>query len=282
MNQKVSKNCKIILVFSLCIFWSVICLFPVVYAILTAFRSNNEIFAYALPFTVHSIIPVEWTVDNFVAIFRDYHLEIPLRNSLMLAAIAIPCSILVNSVAAFSFATFDFKGKGILLGLFMLSFMIPFDSIAIPLYRIVNNLGWVNTRLALIVPGLGNGLVMLLFIQFFKDIPSSLIEAARIDGAGWFRIFFKIVLPLCVPVCITAGLMIFMEHWNSYLWPLLVARAEYVRTVQIALSDFRTEYETFWSYIFAASAITLVLPLALFFPFQRYYIQGITRSGVKG
>ncbi len=109
-----------------------------------------------------------------------------------------------------------------------------------------------------------------------------LTESARIDGAGWFQIFFRIVLPLCTPICITAGLMVFMEHWNSYLWPLLIARADTVRTVQIALSDFRTEYETMWSYIFAGAVVALTVPLALFFPLQKYFVQGVTHSGIKG
>ena len=282
MSYKKHKTLKSLCLYGLCIFWTIICMFPVLYAVLLSFRSNNEIFAYALPFSIHTILPVQWTMDNFIAIFRDYNIEIPLINSLILSAVAIPCSILINGLSAFSFAVFKFKGKGILLGLFMLSFMIPFDAISIPLYRLVNSLGWVNTRMALIVPGMGNGLVMLLFIQFFRGIPSTLLDAARIDGAGWLKVFFKIILPLCVPVCITAGLMVFMEHWNSYMWPLLVARNDNVRTIQIALSDFRTEYETMWSYIFAASSITLILPLALFFPFQKYYVQGITHSGIKG
>lgn len=279
MDRKVKKK---IIVYIVCILWSLLCLFPVMYAVLLVFRSNNEIFTYALPFSVRTIFPVEWTFDNFIAIFRDYHLEKPLMNSLIVVALAVPASILINGIAAYSFTMYEFKGKAFLLALFMVSFMIPFDSISIPLYRIVNGLGWVNTRRAIIIPALGNGLVMLLFIQFFKGIPESLTESARIDGANWFQTFFQIVLPLCVPVCITAGLMVFMEHWNSYLWPLLVARGDEVRTIQIALSDFRTEYETLWSYIFAGSVITLILPLALFFPLQRYFVQGVTHSGVKG
>lgn len=282
MNTQHTKRILKILFYLICTVLSVLCLFPVLYAVLLSFRSNEEIFTYALPFNFHTLVPVSWTFENYIAIFRDYGFWQPLWNTIVLVAIAIPFSILINSVSAFSFAMFRFKGKAVLLGLFMLSFMIPFDSISIPLYRIVNTLGWVDTRLALIVPGLGSGLVMLLFVQFFKDIPSSIVEAARIDGATWMTVLFRVILPLCIPICITAGLMVFMEHWNSYLWPLLVARNDSVRTIQIALSDFKTEYETFWSYIFAASSIALILPLTLFFPFQKYYVQGITSSGVKG
>lgn len=282
MSGQEVKGRKRTILFIVCMVLAIVCIFPILFGVLQSFRPNDEIFAYALPFNINSIFPVEWTLENFIAIFRDYDFGRPILNTLVVVAIAIPLSVLINSISAFAFAMFDFKGKAVLLGLFMLSFMIPFDSISIPLYRIVSSLGWVNTRLALIIPSLGNGLVMLLFIQFFRDIPRSFIEAARIDGAGWIKIFFKIVLPLCVPVCITAGLMVFIEHWNSYLWPLLVAREDSIRTVQIALSDFKTEYVTSWSYIYAAASVSLVLPLTLFFPLQKYFVQGVASSGVKG
>ena len=121
---------KKVLIYALCVIIAVICLFPVLYAVLLSFRSNYEIFAYSLPFTYHTIIPVDWTFENYIAIFRDYNMQVPLLNSLIVVAIAIPLSLLINGLAAYSFAVFQFRGKAVMLGLFMLSFMVPFDSIS--------------------------------------------------------------------------------------------------------------------------------------------------------
>jgi ABC-type glycerol-3-phosphate transport system permease component len=125
-------------------------------------------------------------------------------------------------------------------------------------------------------------LVLFLFTQFFRDIPTSLIEAARVDGANWATVFLKIVIPSSIPVFITAGLMVFMQQWNAYLWPLLVARSKAIRLVQIALSDFRAEHWTLWGCIYAGTIVSALIPLFLFLPFQKYFVQGIISSGVKG
>ena len=123
---------------------------------------------------------------------------------------------------------------------------------------------------------------MFLFTQFFKDIPPSLIEAARVDGAGWPTIFVKIILPSSIPVFVTAGLMIFMDQWNAYLWPLLVARSQDIRPLQIALASFKMERSTLWSCMYAGAIFSAIIPLGMFLPFQRFFVQGITSSGIKG
>ena len=151
---------------------------------------------------------------------------------------------ILNSIAAFAFAMFDFKGKKILFVLILLSFMIPFEAIALPLYQVADRLNMVNTYQGMIIPGIASGLVMFLFIQFFRDAPAELLEAARVDGAKISIIFLKILMPLSKPIFITAGLMLFMDQWNSYLWPLLIARSKDIRTIQIALSAFTTEHST--------------------------------------
>ena len=140
----------------------------------------------------------------------------------------------------------------------------------------------VNSYSALIFPGAASGLAMFLFTQFFKEIPKSLVEAARIDGASWIQVFFSVILPLSVPVAITAGLMIFVNEWNNFFWPLLATRTEAARTIQVALSYFSDENQVYFSYIFAGSAISAVVPVLLFLPLQKYFVQGITSSGVKG
>jgi ABC-type glycerol-3-phosphate transport system permease component len=263
-------------------FITIITLFPLLWGISASFRNDNELYKYALPFSIHTLLPVKFTAEAYSKIFTDFNFSKPIINTLFVTFISITSGCLVNSIAAFAFASFNFKFKKPLFMIVLLSFMIPFEVIALPLYKIVDNFHLVDTRAGIIIPGIANGLVLFLFIQFFKEIPSSLIEAARVDGATWPTIFGKVIVPLSIPVFITAGLMIFMDQWNSYLWPLLIARTREIRTIQISLSAFQQERSTLWSCLYAGSMVSALIPLFLFLPFQKYFVQGVTSSGVKG
>jgi ABC-type glycerol-3-phosphate transport system permease component len=278
-KHKALKSVGIYLI--LCII-AILSLFPLLWGFSSSFRTDNEMYKYALPFTIHTLVPVHFTFDSYISLFRDMGFLQPVINTAVVTAVSIAFGCLINSIAAFSFACFNFKFKKIIYGIVLFSFMIPFESIAIPLYNVVNGFNWVDTYAGIIVPGLADGLVLFLFTQFFKEIPVSLLEAARVDGASWPVIFIKIIIPLSVPVFITAGLMIFMGQWNSYLWPLLVARSREMQMIQIALSAFQTEHATMWSDMYAGTMISAVIPLFLFLPLQKYFVQGITSSGVKG
>lgn len=261
---------------------AVIALFPIVYVLLASFRTDYEIFNYALPFSKHTIIPVEWTMANYQEIFDKFQFATPLKNTFAVVGVLVPINLLISSLAGYAFAFFDFRGKKLFFSIFIVSFMIPIDSIALPLYSLVASLGLVDSFWALILPSVSSGLALFLFTQFFKSLPDSLLEAARMDGANLIQVFLMIVVPLSVPVIITAALMIFVTEWNNYLWPLLVTRSPQVRTIQVALAYFKDEHETFWSFIYAASSISAVVPVLLFLPLQKYFVQGITRSGLKG
>lgn len=261
---------------------AVIALFPLVYIILASFRTDEEIFKYALPFSIHTLIPVDWTLENYKIIFTQFSFWRPMLNTLLVVSILVPVNLIVASLAGYAFAFFDFKFKGALFAIFIVSFMVPADSIALPLYSLISDMGLVNTFAALILPSVSSGLAMFLFTQFFRGIPKDFLEAAQLDGANWGQIFFRIIIPLSIPVFITAGLMIFVNEWNNYLWPLLVTRSESVRTIQVALAYFKDENETFWSYIYAAASISAIVPVALFLPLQKYFVQGVTSSGIKG
>lgn len=259
-----------------------ISLFPLVWAVASSLRSDTEIFEYMMPFQLHTFIPKEVTFEAYVKIFTEYNFWRPVMNTLITSLTTILLSCFVNSIAAFGFSTFQFKGKNILYTVVLISFMVPFEAIAIPLYSVVHGFGWVDTYQGLIIPTIADGLVLFLFVQFFKDMPTSFYESARLDGAGWRHIFFKILLPLSKPVFVTAALMVFISQWNAFLWPLLVAHGRSMRLIQVALSDFQTEHQTLWSCLYAASVISALIPVVLFLPFQKYYVQGITASGLKG
>ena len=196
--------------------------------------------------------------------------------------VTVPCTIAICALAAYAFAFYNFRFKKQLFTMFLLTFMIPGEAIALPMYSLVNSMGLVNTYAGLILPALANGLVLFLFVQFFSETPKALLESVEIDGGGWWTCFTKIVLPLSKPIIITAGLMIFVTQWNDYLWPLLVARSDDVKVVTLAVANFKEQNVIHWGYIYAAASISALIPIGLFLPFQKYFVQGITSGGVKG
>jgi len=282
MNVRRKARTNKILLYGVLVIMSIVALFPILFCISASLRTQENLFQSMFPFTWRSLVPTEITFNNYITIFRDFNFIRPIINSLIVTIATIILGCFFNSIAAFALTSFQFRGRTFVRLLIMVSFMVPFEAIAIPLYSVVDSLGLVNTYAGMILPAAADGLVAFLFIQFFKDIPTSFIEAARIDGAKWPHIYFKIIMPICVPVFITAGLMIFMNQWNSYLWPLLVGRAKEIRTLQIALSEFRGEYAIQWTYIYAGSAISALIPIILFLPLQKYFVEGITAGGVKG
>lgn len=278
----VKKRIKIALQYLALLFLTLIALFPLLWTIASSLRTDEEIFKYIMPFTINTIVPVEPTAQSYIDLFTVFNFQRPVMNSLITAFGTIALSLVINGIAAFGFATFDFKFKNVLYGIILVSFMVPFDSIVVSLYSIVSDLGWVDTYQGLIVPGIANGLVLFLFVQFFRDIPVTFYEAARLDGAKWSTIFVRILVPLSVPVLITGALMVFMDTWNSFLWPLLVAHGRDMRLIQVSLSDFKQEHSTNWSAMYAATCISAIIPIILYLPFQKYYVQGVTASGIKG
>lgn len=270
------------LVYALLILMAVMSILPLWWAIASSFSTDESIYRYTSPVSWKAFFPLDFNVRSYVGLFTEFNFGVPVWNTLVVSFWSIVFGCLVNSVAAFGFSAFEFRGKKLLYAIVLLSFMVPFEAIAMPLYKIVDWFGWVDTRMGIVIPTVADGLVLMLFTQFFKDIPPALIEAARIDGANYRQVFTKIILPLSVPIFITAGLMIFMFSWNAFLWPLIIARTPTARVIQVSLTAFQTERATLWSYLFAASCLSAFIPLLLFLPFQKYYVEGITASGIKG
>jgi len=279
--QKNKKMNRAFLIMALLLI-SIIALFPVLYPLMSSFRTDQEIFSFASPFQFHTLWPVKWTLENYIALFKEYRLGRFFLNTLIEIAVIIPGSVIMCSLAAYAFAFYEFRGKKQLFALFMLSFMIPSEAIALPMYQMVNKMGLVNTYAGLILPALANGLALFMFTQSFKDIPKELLEAVKIDGGTWFTCYWKIVLPLSRTIIIAMALMIFVNEWNNYLWPLLVARTDQVKTITIAVCAFKEENVINWGLIYASSMCSALIPIFIFLPFQKYFVQGITSSGVKG
>ena len=202
-------------------------------------------------------------------------------NTFFLAIATVIIGGAANALAGFAFGRFEFRGKQFLfLAVIMLTFMVPVDLTAIPRYILVNNFGWINTWQGLLVPGLANSLVIFLFRQFFAEIPQELIDAARVDGATWLRVLISIILPISKPVLVAASLLMFISQWNSFFWPLLIAPRQEMRVVQVEISLAIGQYGTNWNELLAGSMIAAIVPILLVIPFQRYYVQAITGTGL--
>jgi multiple sugar transport system permease protein len=259
----------------------VIVVFPLLFALVSSVRPMDDIFKYVSPITWQTFIPTTITFDAYMNLFALRGYGMVMLNTFFIALTTVLFSVIFNSMAAFAFAKFTFKGSEMLFGLVVFSFMIPFEVISIPLYSLVNSIGWIDSYYGLIVPGIANGLVIFLYRQFFMDLPVSLIEAARLEGASWWKIYAGIIMPLCKPVTISAALLTFIFQWESFMWPLIVTRSEKYRVVQVAISMFTTEHATLWNEMFAAAIVAVVVPVVLILAFQRYFVQGVANSGSK-
>lgn len=254
---------------------------PLIWSLASSLRPLDEIFKYTSPFSLKAFFPDHLDLSAYVSIFWDKGFGIAVFNSVFVATATVLGGLIINGLAGFVFAVFQFPGRQLLFFLTVLSFLVPFEAISIPLYNVIKLLGWIDSYYALIIPGLANGVVIFLFRQFFSQIPRELAEAARMDGAGWLRILWQIYLPLSKPVIISAGLLIFLFQWESFLWPLICTRSEHLKVIQVALAGFQERYTTLWNELFAASNVATLIPLFVLLPLQRFYIHGVTAAGFK-
>ena len=261
---------------------SFIVLMPIMWFMTSSFRSNNEVFANINPFSLREMFFGTYSLENYRTIFVKYNFARTVGNTLLVCFLTITIGIFVCSMAGYALAKMEFKGKRIMMMLVLFSIMIPFDAIAIPLYSIIMKLRWIDTYKAVILPAVANGMTIFLFRQSFVDIDNSLLESARMDGAGEFRTYLQIVMPVSIPTIISGALVMFTAQWNAFMWPLLVARSDKLKMLQVALADFQLENGTMWAELFAGITISMVIPCVILIPFQKYYIRGLASSGTKG
>jgi ABC-type glycerol-3-phosphate transport system permease component len=255
---------------------------PILWIVASALRPSGPLYTYANPLTLQTFFPTTVTFDNFVHIFKNLHFGRALLNSLLVAVATIAISVLICSMAGFGLAKFAFRGKNLFFFIVLITFMVPFESIVIPLFVLVKRLNIDNTYFALILPAAGNGLAIFLFRQFFSEVPTEILEAARIDGASWIRIFRKIVLPLSIPAIVTVIVMVFMFQWNSLFWPLIATHSSRFEVVQVAITAHRSTEDTSWANLFSSAIAGSLPPVILFFFLQKYFVRGISGTGLKG
>jgi len=262
--------------------YAVFILLPFVWMIVNSFKPNDRVMADLLPISIKTFLPEPFTAEAFDGLIQGGLLK-SVGVTLLVSASTIFLGLLINSMAGFSFAKFNFPGKGLLFTLVLVSFLIPFEAIAVPLYVTIQGLKWINTLYALIIPALSNGLCIFLFRQFFMEVPDDFVHAAMIDGAGWATIYSRVFLPLSVPAMLTAGFLLFLSQWQAFIWPLLSAPTKNLRMVQVFIAYLtREEYHVYWNRIAASGFVIAAIPLFVIYPFQKYFVGGMTMSGIKG
>ncbi|WP_120003976.1 carbohydrate ABC transporter permease [Nesterenkonia muleiensis] len=253
---------------------------PLVWALISSLRPGEDIFRFLYPISWETFIPSRITFDNFTTVLTG-PFGMALWNSVFVTAVSVVVGLALASLAAFALACMDFPGRSFIFAFLVICFLVPFEAIAIPLSTTFRDLGLANTYTGLILPALGNGLAIFLLRQFFMGVPSSLAEAARMDGLGWFGIFWRIYLPLSKGPMIGAGLILFVFQWQSFLWPLLIAPAPDVRLAPVAIADFAQETGVNYGQMFAAAILTAAIPLLLVLFFQRHFSGSNANSGSK-
>ncbi|GHS84825.1 lactose ABC transporter permease [Actinomycetota bacterium] len=255
-------------------------LLPVLWLLASTFRTATETFASSSPLSWHALWPQHVALDNLRSTVDSGFLT-ALRNSVVVAAVTVVGGLAVSALAAFALAVIPFRGRSAVFTVVVLSFLVPFEAIAIPLSRNFSDWGLTNTLTALILPGLGNGLAVFTLRQFFLGVPRSLSEAAHLDGAGWFRVFWSVYLPLTRPALIGAGLILFLFQWQAYLWPILVTSTASLDLAPVAIAKSFGAFSTDYGRVFAETAILAVIPAVVLLSLQRYFVTSVASTGSK-
>ncbi len=222
-------------------------------------------------------------IDKIQTIFAETGYLRAYGISILYALLTIAGVLLVGSLAAFEFSLFDFPGRKLLFGVVLLALMVPTAVTIIPTYVLTSRLGWLNTMQGLVVPGLASAFGLFMLVQFMRAIPKDMIEAARLDGAGHFQIYWHVVLPLCRNALVTLAILTFIQTWGNYMWPLIVGTKEELYTVGQVVGLFNSplSHHTVDT-VMTANLLAAVPPLIFFLIFQRQIVQGIAMSGSKG
>jgi multiple sugar transport system permease protein len=269
---------------------AMIFIFPIVFMFVSSLKPTQQLLRDSASF--RAFLPVgDISLDNYNKIFERAPVGRFIFNSMLVTSITVVLGLIVNSLAGFAIAIPRWKGRGLILGLIIATLIVPFETIAVPLLLIVSRLpsigaeglttGWINTYHVQIIPFIFNAFSIFLFAQFFGSLPKALVEAAKIDGASWWQVYRKVIVPISGPVFATAAILTWLPMWNQYLWPLMTVQSEEIRPVMVGLQYFFLQ-EIIWDEVMAFLSIITIPVLILFLLLQRTYIESIAESGIKG
>ncbi len=275
MNRKLINYKSIIIYLSITLA-ALIMVVPLLWMISTSLKTNQ--YTLQLP---PRFIPEHPTFDSYKQLFHLFPMMKMLINSIIVAFFVTGGQIITSIMAAYAFARMSFRGREALFLIFLATMMVPYQVTIIPLFITMRSLGWLNTYPGLIVPTLHTAFGTFLLRQALITIPKEIEESAFMDGANHFVVFSRVIVPLAKPAIATLCVLAFMSSWNSFLWPLIVAKSDTMMTLPVGLAALHGRYETKWNLVMAGGVVSLI-PIVIVFLFsQRYFIQGISRSGIK-
>ncbi|WP_324715849.1 carbohydrate ABC transporter permease [Carboxydochorda subterranea] len=249
---------------------------PFLWMITSSFKPMREIFAYP-----PTLWPQSPTLDNYVTAFGRTPVARWFLNSAIVTGSITLSNVLADAMAAYAFARLRFPGKDVVFVLLLVTLMIPFHLTLVPLFLILRSLGLLNSLAGVIAPGLASILGVFLLRGFFADIPLELEEAARVDGAGEFQIFWRVAMPLARPALATVAIIVFVQSWGEFLLPLLVLNDRSAFTLPLGIRMFQGEYSTEWGQLMAVTFLADLPILVLFLMLQRHFIHGLTQGALK-
>jgi ABC-type glycerol-3-phosphate transport system permease component len=269
----------------------VIFLMPFAWMFFGSLRAEREIFAYLVPFSWRTFIPIEWSLDSYLTILGlndagrvlNMNFGRNLLNSFIVSTAVVISSLFFNTMGAYFFARLTFPKKNWLLIYVLATFLIPFEVTMVPLYIVVRMLHLDNTMWALIVPWYASPFVIFSLMQFMREtIPYEMDEAALMDGAGYWTILWRIIVPLSIPGLVTNALLEFQFIWNLFYWPLIAVGDRNIQVLPVVIPTTIGQTQQYWGRNFAGSTLATLPVLVIFLLLQRYYIQGVASTGVKG
>lgn len=269
------------------------CIFvlPIIFMVMSSFKPDLQLLSDSS--SMRAFLPVgEIGLDNYRDAFRRAPVGLFIFNSVFITATTLVLSLFLASIAAFSFVFIEWRGKTVVLAIIIATYILPFETVAVPLLLLVNNLpwlstegvtwGWLNSYQVQIVPWIIRALEIFLFVQYFRDLPRDLVESARVEGASWFQVYRRVVMPLSGPVIATVAILKFLEMYNNqFIWPIMVVQEEGLRPIMVGLLYF-FQLNTAWGEIMAYLTIITVPVLAFYLVLQRAFIASIASTGVKG
>ncbi len=266
-----------VVVYIALVLFSFLCLVPIVWLVISAFKANADFQTYAFMPPVDRL-----TVGNFPSLFRQMPFLRFMMNSFFVAGVTVIVQLFFSSLGGFALAKYAFAGKKTIMGVMLATMMIPGPVLLAPMYELIYHLGLIDSHLGLIVPGMVNVFGMFLFRQSMVSVPDEMLQAARIDGCNEFQIFWHVVLPVSRPMIGAFCLIAFMGTWNSFLWPQIILQSSDRFTLPIGLNQMVGVYEADYGAMMAGTLLAVLPVVVLFFLLQKEFIAGLTKGAVKG
>ncbi|NMM15805.1 MAG: carbohydrate ABC transporter permease [Phycicoccus sp.] len=275
-RSKARERLSTALVVALLMAVSAFVLLPVVWMISASFRTQGDLVG-----NPGSLLPQVFTLENYANVWQRIPFGRQLLNTVAFASSVTAISLLIDAMAAYALARFNFPGREVAFILIIVTLMIPVQVTFIPLYQLLAQLGWINTFHGLVVPRIADAFGIFFLRQFFLALPKDLEDAARVDGAGEVTIFARIMLPLATPALLTVGMFTLLANWNDLLWPLLVTTDAQMQTLPAGLALFKGQHSSDYGMLMAGSLLALLPMIVAFFFVQRRFIEGIATTGMK-